>query len=176
MEINYVGLPTPWPITFINVAISLFGLFAATKLRLTWLNMLIFTFSFFRSFMNLIASFRSLAVHGISGFYYPALIFLLTMDATCFSSVLEGFGSSFLIPKNGVKNLVTFLLACFLCYISSFFSILWIPVALGIYASKCNFASSTQFITSCAQVPVTPAGTLVSCLEQSNGTYSCYLG
>jgi hypothetical protein len=81
-------------------------------------------FSFFRSFVNLIASFRSLAVHGISGFYYPALIFLLTMDATGFSSILEGFGSSFLIPRNGVKNLVTFLLASILCYTSSLFSIL----------------------------------------------------
>jgi hypothetical protein len=75
-----------------------------------------------------------------------------------------------------VKNLVTFLLASILCYTSSLFSILWILVAVGIYASKQNFASSTQFITNCTQFPVAPAGTLVSCLEQSDGTYSCYLG
>ena len=92
MVINSEGLSSPWIFSLINPLIALYSMFSASK-DLTWLSLISIIYTTIRSSVGLIGSWNFLRVHGISGFQYAELSWLVLLSTLSF----------FLIKTNAEK-------------------------------------------------------------------------
>jgi len=181
MTINASGLPTPWPIGLINLAVltSSIFLFSSKKTSFSRLSQLTLAYSIINSLVSLISSWFFLAIKGIEGFYYPALalpdsfFLLITMIAIerGFDKLkaeneegieLEEFNlqEDSAVVNNQIEEKISNYQALkrayslrYLCWVIYVVSFIWEFVASSIYSSGSNFITSSPFITSCSQTP-----------------------